>query len=103
MATSRSSLLEGLDEISEEEQLLRVLQISAEAQQEVLSDNEDDEEYKKTIEVSKKSAILIEEEEATLAMMQSLNPMEAEGVKESSIQSKIPECPVMIEREIILY
>ena len=84
-------MLEGLEEFSEEEQLMLLLEISKqevepqpglETRVDHLNDDDEDEEYKKSIEVSKK-----EEEDTLLAIIQSL-----------SLASRIPECPVCFER-----
>ena len=122
MATSRSTLLDGLEEISEEEQLMTLLEIS---KRDVGRDSSrttqlgpgdgtetQDEEFKKAIEVSRKEKFLTLEEETDLAIIQSLSLAEGgsplEEVTETtetteiSIQSKIPECPVTRMREIIL-
>ena len=83
MATSRSTLLDGLEEISEEEQLMTLLEIS---KRDVGRDNSrttqlcpgdgtetQDKEFKKAIEVSKKEKFLTLEEETDLAIIQSLS------------------------------
>ena len=121
MATSRSTLLDGLEEISEEEQLMTLLEISkrdvgrdsisSRTTQPGPGDGTEtqDEEFKKAIEVSKKEKFLTLEEETDLAIIQSLSlaeggsPLEeVTETTETSIQSKIPECPVTRMREIIL-
>ena len=119
MATSRSTLLDGLEEISEDEQLMTLLEIS---KRDVGRDNSrttqlgpgdgtetQDKEFKKAIEVSKKEKFLTLEEETDLAIIQSLSlaeggsPLEeVTETTETSIQSKISECPVTRMREIIL-
>ena len=102
MASTRSTLLEGLEDISEEEQLMLLLEISkedagSETQGHQLSDEEEEEEYKKAIEVSKKEK---EEEETIRAIMQSLSQSERynAGSSDNNIASRIPECPVCFER-----
>ena len=106
MATTRSTLLEGLEDISEEEQLMLLLEISkeeagSETQGHQLSDEEEgeeeeeEEEYKKAIEISKKEK---EEEETIRAIMQSLSQSERNVAADDNIASRIPECPVCYER-----
>ena len=93
---TRSSLLEGLEEISEEEQLMLLLEISkqeagpqadsgADTQANNLSEAEEDEEYKKAIEDS-----IIQ----SLSLSERNNP----GGSENHIARRIPECPVCFER-----
>ena len=94
--TTRSTLLEGLEEISEEDQLELLLEISkqeagpqsdtgADTQADDLSDDEEDEEYKKAIEDSILQSLRLSERN---------NP----GGSDNNIASRIPECPVCYER-----